>query len=73
MYRCRKCRRLLATQQNVVQVEAGAGSAAFPFQKRSFGGAAAAATEDSCVFVEPMQWMQHAIEGQVQGKLYCPK
>ena len=33
-YRCRKCRRLLATQRNVVPVEAGAGPSAFPFRKR---------------------------------------
>ena len=33
-YRCRKCRRLLAAQRNVVPVEAGAGPSAFPFRKR---------------------------------------
>ena len=33
-YRCRKCRRLLATQRNVVPVGAGAGPSAFPFRKR---------------------------------------
>ena len=33
-YRCRKCRRLLATERNVVEVEAGAGPGAFSWRKR---------------------------------------
>ena len=36
-YRCRKCRRLLATERNVVEVEAGPGPGAFPWRKRDRG------------------------------------
>ena len=32
MYRCRKCRRLLATQNNVVPVTEGPGSIAFKYR-----------------------------------------
>ena len=33
-YRCRKCRRLLATERNMVEVEAGPGPAAFAWRRR---------------------------------------
>ena len=44
---------------------------------RSAAAAAAAAAAantsgDSSLFLEPMIWMQEAIVGAVQGKLYCP-
>jgi hypothetical protein len=43
---------------------AAAAAAAAAVAGNSFG--------DSSVFLEPMSWMQEAIVGVVQGKLYCP-
>ena len=34
LYRCRKCRTLVATSHNVVEVEQGPGAGAFPWRKR---------------------------------------
>ena len=28
--------------------------------------------DETQLFVEPMQWMDEVVDGQVQGKLYCP-
>ena len=87
MYRCRKCRTLVATAHNVVETEAGPGAAAFPWRKRdklqqrcaassaNNGSAPAGASEDGggSLFVEPLRWMAAAVDGTLQGKLYCPK
>ncbi|KAK9857158.1 hypothetical protein WJX84_001541 [Apatococcus fuscideae] len=56
--RCRKCRRLISTQNEVVS--------------RSSDDVHQAPLPSSCLFVEPMQWMSEISNGQVQGKLYCP-
>lgn len=32
----------------------------------------AGASEESSLFLEPMQWMYASIVGETQGKLYCP-
>ncbi|KAK9857157.1 hypothetical protein WJX84_001541 [Apatococcus fuscideae] len=58
LYRCRKCRRLISTQNEVVS--------------RSSDDVHQAPLPSSCLFVEPMQWMSEISNGQVQGKLYCP-
>ena len=34
--------------------------------------AGANGTDETQLFVEPMQWMDEVVDGQVQGKLYCP-
>ncbi|EFJ44677.1 hypothetical protein VOLCADRAFT_82741 [Volvox carteri f. nagariensis] len=71
LYRCRKCRTLLATSEHVMPVEAAMG--------RSLYAAAATAAADggggaeSCLFVQPMQWMAGTVTGVVAGKLHCPK
>ncbi|DBA89125.1 hypothetical protein WJX77_003176 [Trebouxia sp. C0004] len=71
LYRCRKCRRLLATQNNVVPVSEGPGSIAFKHRKRSKVGSEQGEDRGS-LWVEPMQWMQELSDGATQGKLYCP-
>ncbi|KAK9812886.1 hypothetical protein WJX72_005260 [[Myrmecia] bisecta] len=71
MYRCRKCRRLVATSSNRVPVEQRAGSGGFPWRKRGKGGPGDADTESS-LFVEPLRWMENVVGGEVQGKLHCP-
>lgn len=71
LYRCRKCRRLLATQSNVVPVTEGPGSVAFKYRKRAKGGGGQGEDQGS-LWVTPMQWMQELSNGETQGKLYCP-
>lgn len=73
IYRCKKCRRMLATQEFVVTHEVGAGGKSFKAGKR-FN-----VDEDGndknpecpCIFVEPMKWMQTVEEGYVANKLFC--
>ncbi|PRW33102.1 Dual specificity phosphatase 12 [Chlorella sorokiniana] len=69
LYRCRKCRALVATQHNVVETEQGPGASAFSWRKRdkqqraSLGsdgmGANSSSTgpEEGSLFVEPLRWM----------------
>jgi dual specificity phosphatase 12 len=77
IYRCRKCRCLVATAHNVVETEEGAGEEAFAWRKRDKlrwqGAAPAAAEEAGGLFVEPLGWMAAAVGSALQGKLYCPK
>ncbi|GIL44422.1 hypothetical protein Vafri_1895 [Volvox africanus] len=95
LYRCRKCRQLLATSAHVMPVEAALGHRIFRDRQRhrqtwaaggggtAAGGDSAAAaaanadasgaTVESCLFLEPMQWMSSTITGVVAGKLHCPK
>lgn len=82
LYRCRKCRALVATAHNLVEAEEGPGAQAFPWRKRdkvqraaaSSGAlAGSAGAEEGSLFVEPLCWMADIVGGPVQGKLYCPK
>ncbi|GLC33037.1 hypothetical protein PLESTB_000377800 [Pleodorina starrii] len=84
LYRCRKCRQLLATSTHVMPVEAAMGHRIFRDRQRyrqvSGGGGADGSTGDgggggaeSCLFLEPMLWMADTITGVVAGKLHCPK
>ncbi|GFR47106.1 hypothetical protein Agub_g8674, partial [Astrephomene gubernaculifera] len=34
---------------------------------------AASGASESCLFIEPMQWMAGSITGVIAGKLHCPK
>ena len=62
-YRCRKCRRLLATDRNVVRVPE-----AKPERGAKYGQTG---HQSAKIFVEPMAWMEGINDGDVQGKLYC--
>lgn len=81
LYRCRKCRCLVATAHNVVETEDGPGAAGFSWRKRDKLQRSAAAGgpggggggEEGSLFVEPMRWMEAIVGGPVHGKLYCPK
>lgn len=57
IYRCKKCRRMLATQEFVVTHEVGAGGKCFTRGKRS-GDDDDKKPECPCIYVEPMKWMQ---------------
>lgn len=71
IYRCRKCRRMLATQEFVVTHEVGAGGKSFRAGKRSSVHEDDEKPECPCIFVEPMKWMQTVEEGYVAKKLFC--
>jgi len=82
LYRCRACRRLLASTANAVPVEgAPAGSGFRGKAKLGRPGAAKAAptparphplgSDGSSLFVEPLAWMRESMDG-VSGKLNCP-
>ncbi|CAD6247395.1 unnamed protein product [Miscanthus lutarioriparius] len=71
IYRCRKCRRMLATQEFVVTHEVGAGGKSFRAGKQSNVHEDGEKTECPCIFVEPMKWMQTVEEGYVANKLFC--
>ncbi|CAN6272129.1 unnamed protein product [Urochloa humidicola] len=70
IYRCKKCRRMLATQEFVVAHEVGAGGKCFDRGKRS-NGDDDKKPECPCIYVEPMKWMQTVEEGYVANKLFC--
>uniref|UniRef100_A0A7C8ZQS7 Protein-tyrosine-phosphatase n=1 Tax=Opuntia streptacantha TaxID=393608 RepID=A0A7C8ZQS7_OPUST len=69
IYRCKKCRRIVAAQEHVVSHVQGKGEASFRWRKRSTG--ADSVTECAAIFVEPLKWMQTVQEGYVGQKLYC--
>ena len=79
VYRCRKCRTLVATSSNVIETGDGPGATGFRWHKRDklqkVGDIAASAEGAGGVFVEPLRWMESAVGGSegIQGKLYCPK
>nr|GMD01759.1 probable inactive dual specificity protein phosphatase-like At4g18593 [Ipomoea batatas] len=70
IYRCKKCRRIVASADQVVAHQRGGGQKCFKWKKRSDGDDDAE-PECSSIFVEPMKWMQTLEEGCVQDKLQC--
>ncbi|KAG2490222.1 hypothetical protein HYH03_011347 [Edaphochlamys debaryana] len=78
LYRCRKCRTLLATSAHVMPVEAAMGHRVFRDRNRhrrgglppSGGGSVEGG--ESCLFVAPVAWMAPTVTGVVTGKLHCP-
>lgn len=55
IYRCRKCRRIVAVEENIVPHEPGKGEECFAWKKRSRNSEQ---VQCSSIFVEPMKWMQ---------------
>ncbi|KAM9789979.1 dual specificity protein phosphatase 12 [Neosynchiropus ocellatus] len=69
-YRCRKCRRTLFRSSSLLAHQVGKGASAFSHKKSSnFSG------DVSCTsyFIEPVQWMEQALLGVMDGQLLCPK
>lgn len=58
IYRCKKCRRIVASEENIVPHERGKGEECFKWKKRSGDCWAKEQPECSSIFVEPMKWMQ---------------
>lgn len=69
IYRCKKCRRIVAGQENVILHEQGKGEANFGRRRKSADPKPS--PECATIFVEPLKWMQTVEEGNVAEKLYC--
>lgn len=72
-YRCKKCRRVVALQENVVDHVPGEGETSFEGSKRRSGTPFDKSSEFECssIFVEPLRWMTTVEEGALEGKLTC--
>ncbi|XP_051150785.1 uncharacterized protein LOC127265143 [Andrographis paniculata] len=73
LYRCKKCRRLIALQENVLDHVPGEGETSFEWHKRRSGNPFNRSDDNECssIFIEPLRWMTAAMEGALQGKLSC--
>ncbi|XP_068950742.1 dual specificity protein phosphatase 12 isoform X3 [Petaurus breviceps papuanus] len=74
LYKCRKCRRSLFRSSSILDHSEGSGPAAFAHKKMTpliinIGN------EATCTsyFIEPVQWMESALLGVMDGQLLCPK
>ncbi|XP_075512816.1 uncharacterized protein LOC142548410 [Primulina tabacum] len=72
-YRCKKCRRVVALKDHVVDHIPGEGETCFDWHKRRSGDPFNKSDEDECssIFVEPLRWMTTVVEGGLEGKLLC--
>ncbi|KAL6530566.1 hypothetical protein OROMI_028455 [Orobanche minor] len=73
-YRCKKCRRLVALQEHVLEHVPGEGETCFGWRKRRSGNPYNRSDGDeecSSIFVEPLHWMTIVKEGGLAGKLLC--
>ncbi|KAL2895856.1 hypothetical protein RDABS01_000854 [Bienertia sinuspersici] len=72
-YRCKKCRRVVAVQDNIVDHSPGEGMTAFQWHKRRSGNPFDKTDDFGCssIFVEPLKWMKAVEEGAIEGKLLC--
>lgn len=73
IFRCKKCRRIVAAQENLVPHKPGRGESCFKWQKRSDDSQNNGMEPVECtsIFVEPMKWMETVQEGYVQERLHC--
>lgn len=75
IYRCRKCRLVLANASHVIPAEmAGTGWSRWRLNKgrNSTYHVAAPKADSSSLFVLPLRWMEAEVTHQVEGKLNCP-
>ncbi|KAF4390886.1 hypothetical protein CsatB_014842 [Cannabis sativa] len=71
VYRCKKCRRIVAAGENIVTHNRGKGESSFKWRKRN-GNHQDEPTECTSIFVEPMKWMGAPLEeGHVEERLHC--
>lgn len=65
-YRCKKCRRVVALQQNVLDHLPGEGETSFEWHKRRSGNPFGKPDEEcSSIFVEPLRWMTAGTDTRV--------
>lgn len=71
-YRCKKCRRIVAVEDNVVSHTPGEGESCFEWYNKRKGGQPYNKEQDcSSLFVEPLKWMTPVEDGALEGKLSC--
>ncbi|CAJ1794494.1 unnamed protein product [Sphenostylis stenocarpa] len=60
IYRCKKCRRIVASEESIVSHERGKGESSFKWKKRSSEAWEVEKQSIDCtsIFVEPMKWME---------------
>ncbi|XP_064194662.1 dual specificity protein phosphatase 12 isoform X2 [Anguilla rostrata] len=77
VHRCRKCRRTLFRGSSILSHDVGSGPAAFAHKKTVDAAARtpglAIQTQCTSYFIEPVQWMEPALLGVLDGQLLCPK
>lgn len=71
-YRCKKCRRIVAVEDNVVSHTPGEGESCFEWNNKRKGGRPDNKEQNcSSLFVEPLKWMTPVEDGALEGKLSC--
>uniref|UniRef100_A0A3B3VZ52 Dual specificity protein phosphatase 12 n=1 Tax=Poecilia latipinna TaxID=48699 RepID=A0A3B3VZ52_9TELE len=70
-YRCRKCRRTLFRGSSILSHSVGEGASAFSHKKPS--NLTGRKVQCTSYFIEPVQWMEPALLGVMNGQLLCPK
>lgn len=70
--KCKKCRRVLFTERNFLEHEAGTGQLSFQHAKRSKSTKTIGRVLCSSMFSEPMEWMAEILT-EHGGKICCPK
>ncbi|XP_048338758.1 dual specificity protein phosphatase 12 [Sphaerodactylus townsendi] len=75
LYKCRKCRRLLFQSSSILTHTEGKGPAAFVHKRLPDPASFQRGGPSTCTsyFVEPVQWMEPALLGVLEGQLLCPK
>ncbi|NXL87410.1 DUS12 phosphatase, partial [Alectura lathami] len=75
LYRCRKCRRSLFRGSSILSHVEGSGPTAFAHKRVTASAQLGGGGPDKCTsyFIEPVQWMEPALLGVMEGQLLCPK
>jgi len=75
LYKCRKCRRSLFRSSSILDHNEGSGPIAFAHKRvtPSFMLTTGSPAQCTSYFIEPVQWMESALLGVMDGQLLCPK
>ncbi|NXR77846.1 DUS12 phosphatase, partial [Pycnonotus jocosus] len=75
LYRCRKCRRALFRSSSILSHTEGTGPTAFVHKRVTDCARLSGNGQEKCTsyFIEPVQWMEPALLGVMEGQLLCPK
>ncbi|NWQ60902.1 DUS12 phosphatase, partial [Neopipo cinnamomea] len=75
LYRCRKCRRALFRSSSILSHVEGSGPTAFAHKRITDSARLCGSGHEKCTsyFIEPVQWMEPALLGVMEGQLLCPK
>ncbi|XP_059694107.1 dual specificity protein phosphatase 12 [Haemorhous mexicanus] len=75
LYRCRKCRRALFRSSSILSHTEGMGPTAFAHKRVTESARLSGNGQEKCTsyFIEPVQWMEPALLGVMEGQLLCPK